>query len=672
LITEQRKHADIESTLTGTKIQMGIDMSALAQIMQSMTDLYSNPILAVIREYSTNAFDANVEAGRPNDPVQVTLPGPLAPFLKIKDTGCGLSVEDIHKIYSQYGASTKRNTNEQVGSLGYGCKSALSYTNQFTVVSTKGGVTVTVAISRDEDGTGSMTIVDTSSMGLPDGTEVVIPVKRDDLYTFQETAESFFQWWSPGSVLIAGEQPKRFDGLRLADDLYIIEGQQPYVVMGNVAYPAERNRIGACGMGYNHSPVKFVNIGDVEFTPSREALRYDSNKTVTAVQAIRDEVERLLPGAIQKEIDAAPDKFAALKLMLKWNKITAYNQRLRGTQYTYGGKVLPRNISAPGQVRKNKTPYGMVDVYPEFRVTHVSTNHGRGAGSSQMHQSLPIASAANTIFVHGFKLKGFSASHKTKLRMYCEQNKIDLTDKQNFALSEDKVSDEWIPKENIIPWDKVSEIKLPRNTVQGSSGRIAGSYDVYINGIYKNGVPATDFDANDPVFYYSGGNRWSVSYRVELLKKWYPQHTVAILPENRVAKFERMFPQAKKLSVALNEKSQQWANTVPNIKRKALALRDSYSAWSTLDALKPLKDRFDDPALVAAIQLSQEDVSEISEMISKMSDAGCYPDLEIKDVPTDVLTPYALMRGVSDHDVSRRGSHYVLYANAVYSAGDNL
>jgi hypothetical protein len=670
LITEQRKHADIQSTLTGTKIQMGIDMSALAQIMQSMTDLYSDPILAVIREYSTNAFDANVEAGRPNDPVLVTLPGPLAPFLKIKDTGCGLSVEDIHKIYSQYGASTKRNTNEQVGSLGYGCKSALSYTNQFTVVSTKGGVTVTVAISRDEDGTGSMTIVDTSSMGLPDGTEVVIPVKRDDLTTFQNTAADFFQWWTPGSVLIDGDQPKRFEGLRLADDLYVIEGNQPYVVMGNVAYPAERHRIGECGVGSGYSPVKFVNIGDVEFTPSREALRYDSDKTVRAVQAIRPEVERLLPGAIQKEIDAAPDKFKALKIMLKWNRITAYNRALRGTEYTYDGKILPRSLSAPGPVFKGAGQYG-VDVYPEFRVTHVSTNYGRGAGSSQMHQSLPIASATNTIFVHGFKLKGFSASHKTKLRKYCEQNNIDLTNMQSFALSEHKMADDWVPKSHIIPWDKVNEIKLPRNTVSVSSGRIAGSYDVYVNGMYKDGVPATDFDTNDPVFYHSGGNRWSVSYMVALLQKWCPQHTVAVLPDNRVAKFERMFPQAKKLREVLNEKSQQWADTVPDIKRKAWALRDGYSVWSTLDSLKPLKDRFDDPALVAAIQLSQEDLTEVGDMISKMWDAGCYPDFKAKDVGNDVLASYVLLRGISDRDVQTKGSHYVLYANAVYAAGDN-
>ena len=42
-------------------------------------------------------------------------------------------VEDIHSIYSQYGESTKRGTNAQNGMLGLGCKSALTYTNQFTM-----------------------------------------------------------------------------------------------------------------------------------------------------------------------------------------------------------------------------------------------------------------------------------------------------------------------------------------------------------------------------------------------------------------------------------------------------------------------------------------------------------------------------------------------------------
>ena len=74
--------------------------------------------MAVLREVTTNALDAHVAAGvtRPSR----STPTELAPVLTIKDYGVGLSVEDIRNIFSQYGASTKRETNDQVGSLGLG------------------------------------------------------------------------------------------------------------------------------------------------------------------------------------------------------------------------------------------------------------------------------------------------------------------------------------------------------------------------------------------------------------------------------------------------------------------------------------------------------------------------------------------------------------------------
>ena len=78
-----------------------------------MIDLYSDPELAVIREYSTNAFDAHIEAGVTR-PIEITTPTHLCPFFKVRDYGFGLDVEDIREIYSQYGASTKRESDDVV------------------------------------------------------------------------------------------------------------------------------------------------------------------------------------------------------------------------------------------------------------------------------------------------------------------------------------------------------------------------------------------------------------------------------------------------------------------------------------------------------------------------------------------------------------------------------
>ena len=173
---------EVDSTLTGERVGMGIDESAMHHIMSVLTDLYSDPELAVIREYSTNALDSHRDAGNPL-PIEVTLPTQLAPFFRVRDYGDGLDAEDIRSIYSRYGTSTKRDSDDVVGMLGLGCKSALTYTDQFTLVGTKNGRTVQVSVGRDENGGGSMTIVsDEHTPDAPSGVEVIVPSKRDNAF----------------------------------------------------------------------------------------------------------------------------------------------------------------------------------------------------------------------------------------------------------------------------------------------------------------------------------------------------------------------------------------------------------------------------------------------------------------------------------------------------------
>src|SRR6185437_4514816 len=145
----------------GDKIGMTVNQDSLAHIMSVLTNLYENPLLAIIREYSTNAWDSHVAAGQTR-PIEVTTPNMLTSTLKIKDYGVGMDKEDIRNIYSQYGASTKRGTNEQTGMLGLGCKSALTYTGQFNIIAVKAGIKTSVVVSRSEDGYGVMEIVDES------------------------------------------------------------------------------------------------------------------------------------------------------------------------------------------------------------------------------------------------------------------------------------------------------------------------------------------------------------------------------------------------------------------------------------------------------------------------------------------------------------------------------
>ena len=75
------------------------------QQIRNLIRMYSNPRLAALREYTSNARDSHKQSGY-KGPVEVTLPSALHPFLTIKDYGLGLSREEI-KGFGQFGRSTK-------------------------------------------------------------------------------------------------------------------------------------------------------------------------------------------------------------------------------------------------------------------------------------------------------------------------------------------------------------------------------------------------------------------------------------------------------------------------------------------------------------------------------------------------------------------------------------
>ena len=172
-----------------------IDMSQMdAESIQVMLEnsrdgFYSNKILAPIREYSTNASDAHIEAGISERPIEITLPTVMEPELKIRDFGKGLTIDQLTDIYFKYWKSTKRNTNELNGALGIGCKSFFAYSDVFTVVSICDGYKTVVTGQRN----GFADVIYHQSTDEPSGIEIVGPIQSKDIERFVSEALNFFQ-----------------------------------------------------------------------------------------------------------------------------------------------------------------------------------------------------------------------------------------------------------------------------------------------------------------------------------------------------------------------------------------------------------------------------------------------------------------------------------------------
>lgn len=332
---------DLTGSLGGTTVKMSVDLSNLTHIMNVLTDLYSDSELAILREYSTNAMDSHAMAGVTR-PIEVILPTPLRQSLEIRDFGLGLSVDEISEIYGTYGASTKRETNDATGCLGLGSKSALTYTNMFTVQGIKNGVLAEVAIYRDATGAGSMEIVDTKATDEPNGVKVTIPIASGN--SIAEKAERFFRVWTPGTVLVNGEQPVSvFDNDKafwLNKSTLIVPGDNhgKYVVMGNVPYPA-----GDAGYWHKFGVYYFAEMGEVGFTPSRESL--DDSDGSKQVRQWMNNYDQHLADFIRAKVDACKTDAEVVEVFQN------YCMLMPNVRFYYQGHALMNSVDLSEGVR---------------------------------------------------------------------------------------------------------------------------------------------------------------------------------------------------------------------------------------------------------------------------------------------------------------------------------
>jgi hypothetical protein len=146
--------------------KFGISRRSQAHIMTILRDnIYTDKILAVLREYSSNAWDAHRMVGKGDLPIQITLPDNDSPSLVIRDFGPGMSPREVFNIYTQYGESTKRGTDDAVGMMGIGSKSAFAYSDSFTVTSWNGGMRRIYVAVLDASNEGDMQCLDERAAG---------------------------------------------------------------------------------------------------------------------------------------------------------------------------------------------------------------------------------------------------------------------------------------------------------------------------------------------------------------------------------------------------------------------------------------------------------------------------------------------------------------------------
>ena len=364
IITDEKQQV----LVAGAQSVDAFTIKASAKAFQILSsNLYSNPLGSMIRELSTNAYDAHVMVGKADEPFHLTLPNSLEPSFKIRDFGPGLSHNDIMNIYTTFFESTKTNSNDVVGCLGLGSKSPFGVSDSFTVTSFFQGEKTIYSAFLNEDRIPSIALFHKEPTDEPNGLEIEVAINADDFRVFNREVNgqlkyfktkplvfgnSNFEWNVDEEYLYSGSNWKMVKG-----------GGSPRVVQGQIQYPINVRNMGkefdeaspVVRELLNKSVLFEVNIGDVNIAPSREALSYDAKTNQNIIKAAEKILEEL-PVQIAETIQSSPSEYLArlqyadilndLCLAGSYRHQTLVNYLLESGKITWNGiDVSSKNIN---------------------------------------------------------------------------------------------------------------------------------------------------------------------------------------------------------------------------------------------------------------------------------------------------------------------------------------
>lgn len=312
-------------------------MRTSQKAFQILSSLYSDKPLAIVRELGCNAMDSHIASGQPTRPFHIHIPNGLEPWITIQDFGTGISHENIYEIYSTYFASTKTNTNTQVGMLGLGSKSPFCYTDNFTITSIHDQVKRIYNAYFNAQGMPTISLASQENTKDANGVAIQIPIKQNDIGNFTTSIFKAFRFFDVKPILTGGTidwtDNTNFEG-SFWKSYSNLNGS--YAVMGGVTYPIDIYKLDNDHYDIVRKAglvVKF-DIGELDVTPSREALMYHD----WVVKAINDKIELVKKDFVTKveeQVRNSPNLLDALKaLYLLNNQWSFLNSTL------INGKVL--------------------------------------------------------------------------------------------------------------------------------------------------------------------------------------------------------------------------------------------------------------------------------------------------------------------------------------------
>ena len=279
----------------------------MAKIFGALRDMvYSDKILAVIREYSCNAIDSHAKNKIKDRPIVITLPNTLSLSFKVRDFGAGMDDAHIRSVFANYGESDKTDNNDECGQFGFGCKSAFAYGENFIIRSYKDGTLRVYNAFIDPSLIGKISKIQQIETAEENGVEIEIPVREADINAFLSKSIDFFQNFTVQPIVVGNSNyaQKKQDVAYQGSFFKILSGTENHsryyrhednaaAVMGGVTYPISSKSI-TCN-DEDSSLLSILNrkividfpIGKLAVSISRESLQYTEETQKNIIESLR-------------------------------------------------------------------------------------------------------------------------------------------------------------------------------------------------------------------------------------------------------------------------------------------------------------------------------------------------------------------------------------------------
>lgn len=323
--------------------------------------LYQNKPKSVIREICCNALDAHFEAGISDKPIKVTFPTSLDPTFSVRDFGTGLSLEELTELYTVYGISTKRGSDDAIGGFGIGSKSPFCYTKMWNVISRHNGMKYVVCNSMDSKERFCFDVLHQEECDEPSGIEVRFDVDRKDFETFTSNAKEVFKYFNvtpETNINLNIEKPKyelktpEYGILSYTNAYSYVKNQ---VIVGQVAYPLDSAPFkgNARIILDNCSLHIFCKIKDIQVSPSRESISHEAHN-IAHITAILEDAYKKIKEETDNKVKGCKNLWEARLFANKYFGSSSYIGRILNYEMDFNGsKVKQQNSISPKIVDKD-------------------------------------------------------------------------------------------------------------------------------------------------------------------------------------------------------------------------------------------------------------------------------------------------------------------------------